>query len=98
MQAVSLMYDEFYLLTFSSTHEAMDAEVQLKVNGITKKIIPLPTQVSASCGLSIKVLIEEREKIYSFLTMTTIKYDEIYYVTQKKLSKLYQKISIGDLR
>lgn len=98
MLVVSSMCSEFYLLTFNSTHEAMDVEVRLKENDISNKIIPLPTQISASCGLSIKVIATQKEKLYTYLNTNTIGFNGIYFVTQINLNKTFQEVSIGDLK
>ncbi|MBQ0017845.1 MAG: DUF3343 domain-containing protein [Clostridiales bacterium] len=52
--------EEYYLLTFSSTHCAIAADNILKQLGCT--IMPVPRFISASCGISIRIKPEQREQ------------------------------------
>ena len=52
--------DEYYLLTFESTHAAISTEKLLRPAEIT--IMPVPRFISASCGISIRIRPDKREK------------------------------------
>jgi len=52
--------NEYYLLTFESTHAAISTEKILKPAGVT--IMPVPRFISASCGISIRIKPEQREQ------------------------------------
>ena len=52
-----------YLLTFYSTSGAMAVERYCKDNGIAGRLIPVPREISASCGLSWAVPLEQKEKL-----------------------------------
>lgn len=52
-----------YLLTFYSTSGAMAVERYCKDNGIAGRLIPVPREISASCGLSWAVPLEQKEEI-----------------------------------
>ena len=57
--------DEYYLLTFESTHTAISTEKMLKPAEVT--IMPVPRFISASCGISVRIRPdkkEEAEKIF----------------------------------
>ena len=57
--------DEYYLLTFESTHAAISTEKMLKPAEVT--IMPVPRFISASCGISVRIRPdkkEEAEKIF----------------------------------
>lgn len=50
------MSQEFsFVITFDSTHAAMDGEKQLLSTGTVVHVIPTPRQITANCGLSLKV-------------------------------------------
>ncbi len=59
------------LATFDTTHMALFFEKSCRASGLNVKIIPVPRQLSASCGLAcsypcadeerIKALVSERE-------------------------------------
>ena len=52
--------NEYYLLTFESTHAAISTEKILKAAGVT--IMPVPRFISASCGISVRIKPEQREQ------------------------------------
>lgn len=50
-----------YILTFYSTSGAIAVEKYCKKHDIAGRLIPVPRQISASCGLSWAVPYEDRE-------------------------------------
>lgn len=52
-----------YLLTFYSTSGAVAVEKYCKQNGIAGRLIPVPREISASCGLSWAVPLEQKDEI-----------------------------------
>lgn len=44
-----------YVVTFKNTHEAIKAESESKANGIKVIVIPTPTFITKSCGISLKI-------------------------------------------
>jgi hypothetical protein len=57
----------FYCLTFDSTHYAIKIEKRMKDASLNGTMIPTPREVSASCGLSLKFLEEDRAAIVALL-------------------------------
>jgi hypothetical protein len=53
--------DEYYLLTFESTHAAISTEKLLKPAEVT--IMPVPRFISASCGISVRIRPEKKEAV-----------------------------------
>ena len=51
--------DEYYLLTFESTHAATSTEKLLKPAEVT--IMPVPRFISASCGISVRIRPDKKE-------------------------------------
>ena len=51
--------DEYYLITFESTHAAIQTEKLLKPAEVT--IMPVPRFISASCGISVRIRPDRRE-------------------------------------
>lgn len=77
----------FNLATFNSTHSAIRAEKELITAGINIKIIPVPTEITASCGLSIKMSLEDLEKAKKVLSDNNIEVSGYYYVKKLGLKK-----------
>lgn len=65
------------LVTFPSTTEAMKMEREAGLNNISGRIIPLPTQVSAGCGLAWKTELSYKEDIIEFARKVNIKWENM---------------------
>lgn len=52
--------DEYYLLTFESTHAAIMTEKLLKPAAVT--VMPVPRFISASCGISVRIHPDKKEE------------------------------------
>lgn len=64
--------------TFSTTTAAMAMEKRAQEMGIFGRLIPLPSEISAGCGLSWKTKPEEKEKILVFLEEEKLKWEAMY--------------------
>jgi hypothetical protein len=53
--------DEYYLLTFESTHAAIMTEKLLKPAAVT--VMPVPRFISASCGISVRIRPDKKEQV-----------------------------------
>lgn len=51
------------IATFDNTHHALLFEKTLKESNIKLTIMPVPREISASCGLSVKFYLEGIEKV-----------------------------------
>lgn len=60
------MDTEYMIITFSSTHQAMHFEKCLLMQ-FAIELIPTPRHISASCGLSIKLEVEDHRAIIKHL-------------------------------
>ena len=63
------------VITFSTTTAAMAMEKRAQEMGIFGRLIPLPSEISAGCGLSWKTKPEEKEKILVFLEEEKLKWE-----------------------
>lgn len=66
------------VITFSTTTAAMAMEKRAQEMGISGRLIPLPSEISAGCGLSWKTKPEEKEKMLVFLEEEKLKWEEMY--------------------
>jgi hypothetical protein len=73
--------------TFDNTHHALRFEKTLKENAIKLTIMPVPREVSASCGLSVKFNLEEFDRVKTLAEKNDIlikKYYEIIFEESKR--------------
>lgn len=68
-----------FIMVFNNTHEAMEGERILKENGVLFIIMPTPTYITKSCGISAAFNKDQLEKIESI----DIKFKNIYSITSK---------------
>lgn len=66
------------VITFSTTTAAMAMEKRAQEMGIFGRLIPLPSEISAGCGLSWKTKPEKKEKMLVFLEEEKLKWEAMY--------------------
>lgn len=64
--------EHFLIVTIDSTHLVMKVEKILIDNGVDIRVIPLPGELKASCGLSLKANIDDAHKILKLLIENNI--------------------------
>ena len=72
---------EFLVITFSETSDAMAAEKLFREEGLPGRIIPIPRQLSAGCGLSWKTELSEKESAEHALVRAGIRWHQMEPVT-----------------
>lgn len=80
------MNETFILLAAESTNQVIKSEALLKDCGIPCRVIPLPSEIKASCGLSIKLDESVLEKALEILKSKDL-HMEIYSVEKAGLKK-----------
>ncbi len=66
------------VITFDTTTDAMMMELFAKENKLSGKLIPLPNEISAGCGLAFKIENGDFEEIQKILKENSISYEKIY--------------------
>lgn len=69
------------VISFETTTAAMAAEELFHSQGLPGRIIPLPREVSAGCGLSWKAEPDSEELLVAALDKAAIAYSGIHHVT-----------------
>lgn len=82
MSSDLIKLDEYGLFTFATTTHALKAEKVLQKAGMDFVIMPTPREISASCGLSIKVVPEKWEIYADALLANQVKIDGMYTIKQ----------------
>lgn len=65
------------VITFHTTAEAMAMEKFCNSNCIPGRLIPVPREISAGCGLAWKIRSEESSQLLDKLRDTDIEYEQI---------------------
>lgn len=65
------------VVTFHTTADAMAMEKACKQHQSEGKLIPVPRQLSAGCGISWSAALTERDNLMKILQDSKIEYEEI---------------------
>ena len=66
------------IITFATTTQAMAMEKFCGENNLPGRLIPVPREITAGCGLSWKAQPEDREKLLQALTAADMKWAECH--------------------
>lgn len=80
--------DKYYFLVFNNTHGAIKAENYLKIQGMRLTIMPTPTQITKSCGISIIVAEEDLDEIKDIIEKQLIEVKGLYLRESEGYNKL----------
>lgn len=69
----------YYIITFKNTHTAMEGEKVLKKEKVENQVMPTPTVVTRSCGISLKIEEEEYSKIIAIIEKKEMEPKSILY-------------------
>ena len=71
---------ECIVITFATTTQAMQMEQYCKERQLPGRIIPVPSQISAGCGLAWKIHLDEQEQMINQWQQANIGWDGVYRV------------------
>lgn len=71
---------EYIVLSFCTTLEAMEWEKQCQARQVPGRLIPLPREISAGCGLAWRMLPEDWRHWQTRLNRS--QFDQVYQVEQ----------------
>lgn len=83
--------NEMYIVSFNSTHHAIRTEKLLKEKEIVCTTLPTPREITASCGISIRFLYNDIEKVKETLRESDVEYKGIYKITKLENGKKKQQ-------
>ena len=61
--------------SFAATHGAMEAERLCRENGVPGRLVPVPRQITAGCGLAWMAEPEDREALLRFFAAAGLEYE-----------------------
>ncbi len=74
------MKDNKLLITFKSTHSALKFEKIIKDNNLYTRMVPVPRQISTSCGIAGRIKEEEIKEIINICQEYELDFHNIYRV------------------
>lgn len=74
--------NDFYLISFNSTHHAIRTEKLLEEAGMKILTLPTPREIAASCGLSIKFELEDKDKVNEIMKENSLERRGIFHITK----------------
>ena len=74
--------NEMYIVSFNSTHNPIRLDKLLGESSVRATTLPTPREITASCGISIRFLYEDIEKVKNILTENNIEYKGIYKIAR----------------
>lgn len=69
------------IVTFHTTTGAMGAEKFCLANGIPGRLIPVPREITAGCGLAWKAPPEEEQRVAEALKSASIEWAAMHVIT-----------------
>lgn len=76
----------FFIMVFNNTHEAMAGEKIMEENSIKAMVMPTPTYITKSCGISLRFSESEIEKVQLLIKEEKIKFKNVYQKNQEGIS------------
>lgn len=74
---MKIMKERHLYITFFTSAEAMATEQLCLENNISGKLVPVPRQLSANCGISWQARVEDEEKLKKILKENDIQWEVI---------------------
>ena len=68
------------VITFATTTQAMAVEKYCMDNGLPGRIIPVPREITAGCGLSWKAAPEDQQILTDGLTASGLGWEEMHII------------------
>ena len=68
------------IITFATTTQAMAMEKYCARQNLPGRLIPVPREITAGCGLSWKALPEDRERLLNALAAADMKWAECHII------------------
>jgi len=79
--------EEFNLISFESTHMAIKSEKLLKEVDLDIRIIPVPREITSSCGLSLRINPLDYNEAIKILVKNMIKFSGCYLIKKTGFKK-----------
>jgi len=82
---------EIGVVTFFSSHHAMQAEKVLQNAGFSVKLIPGPKEISPNCGVALQFDYLTKKKVEEVLQNKNVKYEAVHLYKKPEQKSLLDK-------
>jgi len=86
-----VLHQEIGVVTFFSSHHAMQAEKVLQNAEFEVKLIPGPKEISPNCGVALQFDYQSKEKIEDVLQNKNVKYEAVHLYKRVEEKSLLDK-------
>ncbi|WP_018962582.1 putative Se/S carrier-like protein [Coprothermobacter platensis] len=69
----------YFIITFPSVHQAMAFEDEMKRSTLLFQLVPVPRQISASCGEAAKVWNVSQDDLLEIIKLHGVVFSAIYH-------------------
>ena len=83
--------NDYYIAVFDTTHYALKFEKVIRDSGFKINIMPVPREITASCGISAKLEADEINDIMTLAVEENLKVQGYYHVESENGKKTYHK-------
>ena len=83
--------NDYYIAVFDSTHYALKFEKVIRDGGFNINIMPVPREITVSCGISAKLEVDEIDKIIALVVKEKLEVSGYYHVEVQNGKKIYHK-------
>ena len=73
------------LITFDKSVEAIAADDIINKNGIKGRIVSIPEQLEASCGFSLRVKVDDLDRVWGALSASHVNYKNTFKILSLSL-------------
>lgn len=71
------------IATFDTTHMAILFEKSCKKDGLSVKIVPVPREISASCGLACRFSLRDESRVRELVSENSIEVLQYYCASEE---------------
>ena len=83
--------DDFAVATFHSTYSVLKAEKVFKEAGFEKvRLIPVPSQISSDCGVTVRFLMSDMEKARELLNLLKDDLEGIFHRSGDRWETIFE--------
>lgn len=84
--------EEYIVFSFDSTHEAIKSEKALENCRLDGRLIPLPPEISAGCGLSLRIAVKDKVEAFNILKQAEVGISGIFKLRKEGIKRFVEKL------